>query len=204
MHLFQIPMVATDLASNAPVIWESVPDSVGTQLGIQEGAVDFGDSGVHFPNNAMITIGASGTAVIYVRAAAACGVTQLTIAPATDDLWNAGNERYNSGVVATDGGHQPACSTCHGATATNIAYRGNIHTPQQIGGVSDGDLAATFTNATVPPGTVYDDSVVPYDVWLTFHKWEMSAKESEGVVVYLRSLAPAPQTPSTIDTPRDQ
>jgi hypothetical protein len=101
------------------------------------------------------------------------------------------------GVVA-DGGavNRVACTNCHGPTA-NGPYKTVAHTPQQIGGFNDQQLEGIF-NGIWPTGsgTPFDASIVSQTVWEGFHKWDMTADEAAGVIIYLRALTPAPQTGS--------
>ena len=113
-----------------------------------------------------------------------------------------------------------ACTNCHGATAnTGIGFNDVAHTPEQIGGFSDTDLANIIIAGDVPDGGFLDPSVLDgltgtpcddagtfvspdwpacaqkaYKEWQAFHKWtDITTDELPGVICYLRSLAPAPQ-----------
>jgi len=113
----------------------------------------------------------------------------------------------------TDGG--TACTTCHGPTATNFAFKDVQHTPEQTGGFSDDDLKNIILNAQIPDGGYFDPSVLrttcdagstisgdmaacaqaAYLEWQGFHKWvDITDDEMPGVIVYLRSLTPQAQT----------
>ncbi|MHB8418614.1 MAG: hypothetical protein ACYDCL_11090 [Myxococcales bacterium] len=122
------------------------------------------------------------------------------------------------GLFGCDGGecNTIACTTCHGATATG-PFQDVAHTPQQTGGFSDSDLDNIIRNGQVPgwscntdggggygpnagkwssstPDAGYfDESIVKYCEWSTFHRWVMSDAELTGVICYLRSLTPTPQ-----------
>jgi hypothetical protein len=105
----------------------------------------------------------------------------------------------NGGIgVVADGGatNRVACTNCHGPTA-NGPYKTVSHTPQQIGGFNDEQLAGIF-NGIWPTGSgiPFDATIVPQRMWETFHKWDMTADEAAGVIIYLRALTPAPQTGS--------
>jgi hypothetical protein len=72
------------------------------------------------------------------------------------------------------------------------------HTPEQTGGFSDDQLIQIFTMAAIPMDGYFDQSVIPMFIWQFFHKWsDMTPDQAKGVVVYLRSLAPKPQTGTT-------
>ncbi len=104
-----------------------------------------------------------------------------------------------------DGG--TACTNCHGPTATNGPYNDVSHTPEQIGGFSDDDLIGIITEGVVPDGGYFDPTVITpscdaapectaraYNEWHQFHQWtDITSDQYKGIVVYLRSLTPAPQ-----------
>jgi hypothetical protein len=193
-HKFQIPAVVNGVASSA-ITW-SASDSTMVDL-----APDSDTGGV------MITVQKSGSVTIIASAGTICGASVLAITAATSDDWQAGNTRYNDGVViktvprgtgggASDAGTNPreaACTNCHGDTA-NGPYKTVAHTPEQAGGFSDEQLENIFLHGIVPDGGYFDDSIVSYQVWQSFHKWEMADGDVKGVVVYLRSLTPQSQT----------
>jgi hypothetical protein len=134
-----------------------------------------------------------------------CGTSTLTITPAReDDDWHDGALRYNDGVdlrpaadAGSDGGvnKQVACTYCHGDSA-NGSFKDVSHTPEQIGGFSDDDLEKIIRQGVVPQGGYFDTSIVSQEQWHSFHQWEMTDEELRGLLVYLRSLPPKPQTGS--------
>jgi hypothetical protein len=103
----------------------------------------------------------------------------------------------------------PACTNCHGPTAMgmNVPFSDIAHTPEQTGGFSDDDLINIVVNGQVPgwtdagePGPdagYFDTSIISYSMWHRFHQWtDITSDEQLGIVVYLRSLAPAAQSGS--------
>jgi hypothetical protein len=93
-----------------------------------------------------------------------------------------------------DGGPGPACTACHGVTATTNLFRGIEHTPEQTAGFSDQELTDIIVNGIIPDGGYYDPSILPYRFWQFFHKWrDMTPDQVKGIVCYLRSLEPAKQ-----------
>jgi hypothetical protein len=101
-----------------------------------------------------------------------------------------------------------ACNNCHGPTATNGPFKDVSHTPEQTGGFSDDDLVQIIVYGNVPDGGYFDPTVVrpdcdgapdctqrAYNLWHDFHRWsDITSDQFQGIVVYLRSLTPAPQT----------
>ena len=210
-HTFQIPAVVQGVAPDA-IAW-SVSDKTMADL-----AADPDTGGV------MLTAQKAGTVSVIASAGTLCGSSLLTISAALEADWEAGNARYNSGVVlpgrgvpglggpggpgggggaagagggADAGSDQYACTGCHGDTATSGPYKTVSHTPEQTGGFSDDQLQNIFRNGAFPGGATdpnFDSSIVMYPTWSAFHKWDMSDDEAKGVIVYLRSLTPQAQT----------
>ena len=197
-HTFQIPAVANGV-SNAGVTW-SASDKSMVQL-------DKDATGV------TITTLKAGDVKIIASVGGMCGSADLKITEAMESQWQAGNARYNNmnplPMVMTDANgipinptqividppdHPPACTNCHGDTATSSFFRTVSHTPMQTGGFNDTDLAGIFTMATVPPGGYFADMIIPKPLWGFFHKWnDITGDNVQGMVIYLRSLTPKSQ-----------
>jgi hypothetical protein len=203
-HTFQLPVIAQGV-SNASVTWSAADPSM-VKI----------DPGADVSGATLLTMQGSGDTVIYGKTdSGLCGSSKLHITAATDDQWNAGNMRYNSGnplpKFTTDGGipnimgyvidppgMPPACTNCHGDTATNNTFKTVSHTPEQTGGFSDAQLIQIFTMGAVPMDGYFDQQVIPQFIWSFFHKWtDITGDQAQGVVVYLRSLPPKPQNGTT-------
>jgi hypothetical protein len=193
VHTFQIPAVVNGLdPTEVAITWStSDPTMVSLELDPDTGGV-------------MITTRKSGSTMIFANAGSLCGSAPINITAATPDQWTAGSMRYNSGIIVDaltqvrrppDGGLDVECTSCHGPTATNGPFRTVEHTPEQTGGFSDTDLINIFQNGMVPAGGYFDASIVSYQEWQGFHKWDVG-NNAQGLVVYLRSLVPAAQTGS--------
>ncbi|HVZ73646.1 MAG TPA: hypothetical protein VHJ20_14805 [Polyangia bacterium] len=190
VHTFQIPAVVNGLdPTEVEISWSaSDPSMVALEPDPSTGGV-------------MITTQKAGMVTIYAQAGGLCGAAPLTITAATPAQWMAGSMRYNSGVIVNnlgqtrraDGGLEAECTSCHGDTAANGPFKTVQHTPEQTGGFSDADLINIVQNGTVPKGGYFDDSIVSYAAWQTFHKWDVG-DDPQAIVVYLRSLVPAAQT----------
>jgi len=168
----------------------------------------------------MMTVkSATPTVTITAQVGSLCTSTTLNITSAVEADWQAGNARYNNGVpviagcidakiapVLADSGIKlppppdsgcpdagPACTGCHGANSTAGFFTGLQHSPQQTAGFTDQQLIDIFVNGVVDDGGPYDQNYVPYDYWHLFHTWsDIATPEAQkGMVVYLRSLAPA-------------
>lgn len=202
-HTFQVPAIANGV-SGAAVTWTaSDPTMVAFENDDATGGV-------------IITTMKAGTVTIQAKAGTRCGTSLLTITQATPADWDAGNKRYNSGfplpnimapaggapMLPADGsnplevaGAPPACTNCHGETATSSVFRTVSHTPQQTGGFSDDELTAVFMSGVIPAGGYYDSTIIPQQIWQYFHKWTdiTDAQTKKGVLIYLRALTPKPQ-----------
>jgi hypothetical protein len=195
-HTFQIPVVLKDIDPSAVQIKFSASDP--TMVDIQQPDPMTGI--------ATITTRKAGKVEIVAQASGLCGSSTLTITPATEDDWNAGNMRYNNMMAISGPGglRQPAdagpadfaCTNCHGdtATAATTPFKTVAHTPEQTGGFSDDDLVNIFKNGMVPQGGYFDSTIVPQNAWSRFHHWSVTDAEAKGLVVYLRSLTPTSQT----------
>ena len=191
-HQFKIPVVVDNVDPTA-IVWSASDPSM---VDMVYDATLQGE---------MITTRKAGKVTITAKMGTQSGSSLLTISAASDADWDIGNMRYNNGVVLTtlpqgmarpDGGSDFSCTNCHGDTAsgTTNQFRTVAHTPEQTGGFSDTDLIGIFTMGTVPPGSYFDTTVVPYQQWQGFHVWKMTPDEARGIIVYLRALAPQTQT----------
>lgn len=197
MHTFQIPAIV--VGSNQSVTW--IAD--GTMVGMQ--------ADMERPNEVLITMLRAGNTTIAVQSMdGKCGSATLTISSATESDWQIGNARYNDGnslrlqggatggtgsplELMADGGG-PACTNCHGETATNGPFTDVSHTPEQTGGFSDDEILNIVLHGTFPEGGYFDPTIAPYAAWQNFHRWaDIQPDQQRGIITYLRSLTPAPQ-----------
>jgi hypothetical protein len=197
-HNFQVPAYATGTTSN--VTWSADTSFVGMQSDSER------------PNEVLITMLKAGvTAITATSGDGKCGSAQLNISASTTTDWEIGNERYNNGtslhlaavgVASPDGGSPfeqgnggPACTNCHGETATSSVFVDVSHTPEQTGGFSDDDLVNIILHGTFPTeGNAFDPTIVNETTWHEFHQWaDITPDQEKGIITYLRSLPPAPQ-----------
>lgn len=195
-HTFQVPAVV--VGSNQQVTWFGDSSMVGMQADMER------------PNEVLLTMLKPGITTIHVQSAdGKCGSAPLTISAALESDWEIGSKRYNDGLsvhltgpakagtgspLESDGMAGPACTNCHGETATNSAFTDVSHTPEQTGGFSDDDLLNIILRGTFPGNGTFDSTIVAYPVWQSFHRWtDITSDQQAGIIVYLRSLTPAPQ-----------
>jgi hypothetical protein len=200
-HTFQVP-VHVDGATVDISGWQAIPAS----------AVSF-DPDPDVMGGVLVTV-LDGTAEITIAASNGMvgGTAPLRITTGTPAQWEAGKARYNNGVEFTlmvdfsqviDPNWMPpppppnlACNNCH---STGAKYFEIQHTPTQAARFSDDDLSTIFTKGMKPPGVGF--RVLPdmignmkaVDLYAMFHKWDASADEIKGLIIYLRSLTPKGQ-----------
>jgi hypothetical protein len=202
VHTFQVPAVVngvrpTDVtwttSDNAKVSLTPDPSTGGILITVNNSGPG------------LTLAGAPAQVTISAEANGLCGNSTLTITPAAEaDDFHDGAVRYNDGIdlrpAGTDAGAvntMAACTNCHGPTATNGPFNDIAHTPEQIGGFSDSDLDMIIRQGQVPSGGYFDSSIVSMDRWHMFHQWQMTDEELRGLLVYLRGLAPMPQSGSS-------
>jgi len=195
-HLFQIPAVVR--GSNGTVTWSADSRMVGMQSDMER------------PNEVLIQMLQPGNVLINVESSdGKCGSAVLFISAAAESDWEIGNKRYNDGQSlhlaagaspgtgspleqGTMGG--PACTSCHGETATNGPYTNVSHTPEQTGGFSDDEILNIVLHGEFPDGGYFDTKVANYAAWHNFHRWaDITADQQRGIITYLRSLTPVYQ-----------
>ena len=219
MHTFQLPALvnatdnvqwaATDStgAKTNAIQWQDNPDLTGG-----------GWTAITITVTGSPSSTATSAVTLTATSGSSCGSGVLNITPATDNDWMIGNARYNNGsalhypsfnfeggmppmgfmmgggsLFETDAGG-PACTNCHGPTATDNMFKDISHTPEQTAGFSDQDLVNIIVNGDVPDGGYFDPNIVRYQIWQSFHKWsDITSDEQKGIVVYLRSLTPVAQ-----------
>jgi hypothetical protein len=193
---FQIPFGVLELTPADRVLWGADDP---TKVALAPGAVDLGDTPL--VANAMATVLASGDVVVVAQSGDRCGAAHLHVTETTDDDLAIGRDRYDFGVFLVrvapghlekpDGGAtQVPCTACHGPHPINEAYAATEETPMQVGGASDDEVAATFTMGQ--PLNTWEPAPPS---WSQYHRWDMTPAQAHAVVVYLRSLPPAPATP---------
>jgi hypothetical protein len=195
-HTFQVPAVV--VGSDAQVTWFADRSMVGMMPDSER------------PNEVLLTMLKAGDTTLHVQSAdGKCGSAPLHITAALESDWEIGNKRYNDGVsvhLANSGGGTggsplevsgsggPACTNCHGETATSYFFTNVSHTPEQTGGFSDSQILDIVLRGVFPPGSAFDTSIVNYASWHSFHQWmDIGPDQEKGIIVYLRSLTPAPQ-----------
>ncbi len=171
-HVYQVPAIVPSVASSS-LSWSASNPSIASI------ASDPVTGGV------MITAKSAGTTAITAHAGTLCGTSRLTVTAATPEDWALGSAQYNG---------TGSCASCHGDAATNGGFKDIAHTPEQTGGYSDSDLDGIIRKGLVPDGGYYDGTLVPLRQFGLIHKFALTDAQLNGVIIYLRSLTPTPQT----------
>src|SRR5580700_4686299 len=136
-HIFQVPALV--VGSNSPVTWSADTSMVEMQADSER------------PNEILIQVVRAGKTTIVAQSSdGKCATAPLTITAVKESDWEIGNARYNDGTslhlnAAPKGGSGsvlepgngmpgPACTNCHGETATGSEFTDVSHTPEQTGG----------------------------------------------------------------------
>jgi hypothetical protein len=194
-HTFQVPAVV--FGYDGTVIWSADSSIVEMQQDQER------------TNQVLLTMRGVGTTTIVVQSDdhQLCGTSTLTISPAEESDWQIGNARYNDGnsihVSSNPGSGSPlenagtvgpACTNCHGETATGGPFTNVSHTPEQTGGFSDDDILGIVQMGMFPINAYFDSSIVSPVSWSNFHRWaDIMPDQQKGIITYLRSLTPVVQ-----------
>lgn len=142
------------------------------------------------------------------------GEAPLTISEASQAEWDAGEARYNNGMmipwmrpamaaqgegicglpISIELPTSAACGNCHNSmNAISVE-----HTPTQTAGYSNEDLVNIFTTGAKPAGGTFNSpflrmAPMPDCIYSEFHTWEMTDDEKKGIVWKLRSITPRVQ-----------
>ncbi len=196
VHTYQVPATIANAAVTgiANVSWSVSDPSV----------VDLAPAGDGV--GVMLTTKKPGQATITATAGNAIGKSLLTVTAYTPQQWAAGQARYTSGAMVVphpggDGGagggtNDVSCLSCHDpAAAASMATdsgRTVEHTPQQTGGFNDEQMKRIFLDGELPDSDANPLHISPMR-FMSFHQWQASDAEADGLVVFLRSLTPKSQ-----------
>jgi hypothetical protein len=178
MHSFKVPMLALN---GFGVKWSTSSGGVAS--------IDaYEDLDTAPGSEAMAVVKGTGTVTVGATLGEQEATSVLTVTEATPQLWEIGRRRYVEGALIRNDVADPAaaCTNCHGTGKNDIE-----HTPTQIGGFSDEEVIAIFTEGRKPPGV--KNRVIDVAAWSPIHRWVMSDEEKKAVVIYLRSLEPQSQ-----------
>jgi hypothetical protein len=193
LHSFQVPAVV--YGTDNEVTWYADSNMVEMQKDEERN------------NEVLLTMRKAGTTTIAVQSTdGKCATAPVNISEALESDWMIGNARYNNGSSLhisgdVEGGSPlesgmggPACTNCHGLTATNGPFVNVSHTPEQTGGFSDDDILNIVLHGTFPTNAYFDWSITAYPNYQMFHRWaDIKQDQQRGIVVYLRSLPPIVQ-----------
>jgi len=209
-----VPSAAMGTTDSDPVMASSLKWDLDTSFVKQ-------DSFTELEGATKLTMKKAGKTVVKVTGKTVGGVdirgeAPLNIDTASASEWEAGEARYNNGMmiswmrpemVAEGEGtcglpvtielpKTSACGNCHNAMAENpITIE---HTPTQTAGYSREQLIDIFTTGAKPAGGTFNsfflmNAPMPDCIYKAFHTWDMTEDEKNGVVWKLRSITPKVQ-----------
>jgi len=161
----------------------------------------------------------AGDYIVLAKAGKQGGCAQIHITSGTPAEWETGAARYDNNIMLSLTMPQEAvqmamagslnlpkdvsCKNCHGEGAMFLSVQ---HTPQQTAGYTDDELAKILTMGMkpTPPDPNAQSQCTPYQwspsktgvplaLYRWFHTWTATDEEIKGLVMYLRSIAPASQ-----------
>jgi len=211
--------VTPSVPSAAENSQDSDPVMAGTVKWEVDGAFVKQDEFPELTAGAKLTTKKAGNTVVKVTAKTLAGVqvrgeSKLTISEAKQTEWDAGEARYNNGMMipwmrptmAAQGEGicglpitielptSAACGNCHNSmNAISVE-----HTPTQTAGYSNEELVNIFTTGAKPAGGTFNSpflrmAPMPDCIYSEFHTWEMTDDEKKGIVWKLRSITPRVQ-----------
>lgn len=169
-HTFKMPIAVYDGASDLAVT-ASDPTAITiekTQLAnptLPDGTTD---NGTYF----MLTAKKAGTFKLTATSNGRSTTATITIAQYGATRWATGQTRYMNG-----GSGDPPCADCH------VNGQAIDHSPAAMASVDDEALAAVITTGIKPNNT-------PVTGVNGGHRWNVTTDERDGLVTYLRALAP--------------
>ena len=169
-----------------------VPGVFDVRWSVSDGALaeieQYEDDPLAAGSEAMVTAKGPGMVKVVATVGGIKGEATMIITEGSANLWETGRKRYQEGPRIRNDipDKTAACSNCHGPGGRDVE-----HTPAQIGGYSDDQLIAIFTQGMKPAGV--KNRILAVEQWSPIHRWDMTEDEKRGVVVYLRSLEPTSQ-----------
>jgi len=168
-HTFKVP-VTSDLVG---VTWSVEDPSIATIQRVPIPA-DYGNRCDIGSEWAMVTPKKAGTTRIFARTADQTATATLVVASYDPAIYGAGERRYNTPDNAT-AAQRASCASCH-KTATGVD-----HSPFTMAGYADDDILAAITTGVFKHG---------YQLTGVNHAWNLTDAEKQGIMPYLRALAP--------------
>lgn len=125
----------------------------------------------------MVTALKVGTYVLTATSKGRTTTATVTFTTHSADRWAAGEARYNNNVTTAT--PDRACKNCH------VNGAAIDHSPAALATATDQEVGIIITTGVKPGPTIID---IPNDP--APHKWTVTAAERDGLITYLRALAP--------------
>jgi hypothetical protein len=170
-HTFTVPVAVYDSAEDLELVASdsSAVDIAPKRLAAPVRSDGTIDNGKYF----FVTVKKAGTTKLTARSNGATAETTLTVTPYATGVWEAGESRYKSGR-----GADPPCTTCH------VDGQAIDHSPAALATSTDEEIAIVITTGISTSGFPIKIDGEPG------HQWTVTDAERDGLVTYLRSLAP--------------
>ncbi|HVH41497.1 MAG TPA: hypothetical protein VM925_04110 [Labilithrix sp.] len=170
-HTFTVPIAVYDSADDLQVTATdpAAADIVSKKLVAPVRSDGTTDNGKYF----FVTAKKPGTITLVATSKGKSVESTLTVTPYPSNRWTVGETRYKNG-----GGGDPPCSNCH------VNGEAIDHSPAALATSTDEEIAVVITTGISTSGFPIKINGEPG------HTWTVSEPERDGLVTYLRSLAP--------------
>lgn len=165
-HAFEVPVAVYNAGEDVTV---TADDPATADVKPATLANPAGDTGAYF----LVTAKKAGTIALTARSEGRTATSTITVTEYPADRWATGDTRYRNGA-----GGDPPCTDCHAGAS------GVDHSPAALATVTDDKVKVTITTGVSPFGSPILVNGQPG------HKWTATEAELDGLVTYLRALAP--------------
>jgi hypothetical protein len=177
-HTFQVPIAVYDADGDVELTADD-PSAVAferTTLSKPVNADGIIDAGAYF----LLTMKKAGTFTLTASSSGRTAKASIRSTAYDAARWSAGKQRYESGANG-----DPPCTRCHsGGQAID-------HSPATMASAQDQEIGFIITTGTKPgPNPIGDLSCSDCTAKGKKHQWSVSDEERNGLIAYLRSLAP--------------
>ncbi len=178
-HAFSVPVAVYDADADLTVTADdpSVVTLTKTALKNPVGVDGVVDSGIYF----LVSAKKAGTYTLTATSRGVRTTASLTVSDYDSDSYAAGEARYANNKTSKT--KDRACTTCH------VQGAGIDHSPAALASVSDQDVGVIIASG-VKAGAAGPQVITIASEPGTLHKWNVTDSEKDGLVTYLRALAP--------------
>lgn len=168
-HTFVAPLAVYDAEGDLTVTADDPAVTVEAKALVNPVVDGVTDNGKYF----FVSASKAGTFTLTASSQGRTATAALTVTAYDAARWTAGEARY----MATGAGADQPCSNCH------VDGQAVDHSPATMSSASDQDIGVIITTGIKPPA-------VPIRGVEGGHKWNVTDEQKDGLVTYLRALAP--------------